>query len=100
MRINFVNSGAASAIVTLSEKGNVPLAPAQKKLTPFQRMVLTKEFKRRQDEIEEEREKARSGTGGIRNSHSKAPQSPGGPIGDTQGETVEYVNEGTTNGNN
>lgn len=94
-----MNSGAASAIVTLSKEAGVPLARDQKSLTPFQRMVLVKEFKRRQEKREEEMEDARrGGTSGIQNSHPKAPSSPGGQMGGGESDTVEFINEGATDG--
>lgn len=97
----FVEAGAASTVVALASDAGVPLVQTQKDLTPFQRLVLQKELKRRQDKIDEQRQGTGAGTAGgtpqIKNSKAQPGGGTGG-MGAVQGETVEYINEGSTDG--
>lgn len=85
-----MEAGAASAVLALSEQAGVPLAETQKKLTPFQRMVLLKEMERQQEEARNQNNTTSSPSGGL----NPSGMSGGGRI---SGETVKYVNEGVNN---
>lgn len=82
MRRNFVEAGAASAVLTLSSEAGIPLAPTQADLTPFQRLVLLKELERQQPDTQN----GASTPGQV----NRLRQPRGGGLG---GETVTYTNE-------
>lgn len=83
MRPTFVEAGAASGVLALTEAG-IPLAPTQADLTPFQRMVLLKEMERQHDEAESDGGGVPAGAGPVNS--MKAPHGGG------RGETVTYTN--------
>lgn len=76
-----MEAGAASEIIALSKRGGISLAPEQRLLTPFQRMVVVLEAKRQNEEMEKEMDDQQL---------NSARQPRGGSMG---GETVTYVNE-------
>lgn len=91
-----MEEGGASSVLAIADYADIPLAETQKELTPFQRMVITLEAKRQQDEAQEENPQAAGGAG--RTAQTSNPQimnsraQPGG--GTKSGETTTYINEG------
>lgn len=76
-----MEAGAASEIVALSKRGGISLAPEQRLLTPFQRMVVVLETKRQNEEMQEQMDDQQL---------NSARQPRGGSM---SGDTVTYVNE-------
>lgn len=81
-----MEAGAASELLVLSDQAGIRLAPEQRLLTPFQRMVLLLEMQRQQEEADNQNNL------GSRTPNS-AHQSGGGSMGNIGGETVTYTNE-------
>jgi len=92
--INFVEGGGASSILAIADYAGVPLAETQKELTPLQRMVIEKEAKRQQEEADNGQHGHGSAGTSAGRMNPKAAHKTGGPSG-MEGETVEYVNNGT-----
>lgn len=78
-----MEAGAASELLALADYGGVELAPEQRLLTPFQRMVVLLEAQRQQEEMEAD----------LGNQVPNSAHQPGG--GSMKGDTVTYVNENT-----
>lgn len=76
-----MEAGAASELVALADSGAVNLAPEQRLMTPYQRMVILLETKRQHEKAQEE-------SGQPRMNSARHPS--GGTMG---GETVTYVNK-------
>lgn len=76
-RINFVEQGFGNRITAIGSDAGIPLAETQGKLTPIQRIVITKTLEKQQDEAESQSQEPR-----------RNPRSSG------SGNSVTYVNEG------
>ena len=83
----FVEAGAASAVLAISEQAGIPLAPTQADLTPFQRMVLTQEIERQHQESQTGQGTSLPGGNSFGNVNSQRQ-----PLGGGRRETVTYTN--------
>lgn len=86
MQRSFVETGAASSIVSLIDKGIGLGASEQQELVPLQREIIEHELQR-QNEAQQQ-EMPSPGSGQTRN-----PRAGGGGNGLGETETVRYVNE-------